>query len=145
MFFFILFFSYFTRPASFILRAKLADATSASLDPQQQQQLTANTGEAALFTPTAVPTPVKRGPGRPRIKTGGPVNQGARGTPRTRKPIGPLVVPLGSSPAATPINRSPAMSPAPSPAHSEKAASTTSSSGTGGGASYYQPSYEVGD
>lgn len=143
MFIFILFFSYFTRTSSFILRAKLADVTSASLDPQQQQ-LTAKTGEG-LFTPTAVPTPVKRGPGRPRIKTGGPVNQGARGTPRTRKPIGPLVVPLGSSPAATPINRSPAMSPAPSPAHSEKAASTTSSSGTCGGASYYQPSYEGGD
>lgn len=84
-----------------------------------------NTGEG-LFTPTAVPTPVKRGPGRPRIKTGGPVNQGSRGAPRTRKPIGPLVVPLGSSPAATPINRSPAMSPAPSPAHSEKGTSSTS-------------------
>ncbi|XP_059218024.1 LOW QUALITY PROTEIN: chromatin-remodeling ATPase INO80 [Stomoxys calcitrans] len=93
--------------------------------PLDQQQLT-NTGDG-LFTPTAVPTPVKRGPGRPRIKTGGPVNQGARGAPRTRKPIGPLVVPLGSSPAATPINRSPAMSPAPSPAMS-----MTSSSGQPG-------------
>ncbi|XP_075145715.1 chromatin-remodeling ATPase INO80 [Haematobia irritans] len=84
-------------------------------DTSGDQQSLTNTGDG-LFTPTAVPTPVKRGPGRPRIKTGGPVNQGARGAPRTRKPIGPLVVPLGSSPAATPINRSPAMSPAPSSA-----------------------------
>lgn len=61
-------------------------------------------------------TPVKRGPGRPRLKPNGPGNQGHRGPPRLRKPIGPLVVPLGSSPAPTPPGRSPAMSPAPSPA-----------------------------
>lgn len=61
-------------------------------------------------------TPVKRGPGRPRLKPTGPANQGYRGPPRPRKPIGPLVVPLGSSPAPTPPGRSPAMSPAPSPA-----------------------------
>uniref|UniRef100_A0A1I8N1Y1 Chromatin-remodeling ATPase INO80 n=1 Tax=Musca domestica TaxID=7370 RepID=A0A1I8N1Y1_MUSDO len=106
-----------TRPAS-ATGLNAEDATGA--EPN-----VTNTGEG-LFTPTAVPTPVKRGPGRPRIKTGGPVNQGSRGAPRTRKPIGPLVVPLGSSPAATPINRSPAMSPAPSPAHSEKGTNSTS-------------------
>uniref|UniRef100_T1PK30 Uncharacterized protein n=1 Tax=Musca domestica TaxID=7370 RepID=T1PK30_MUSDO len=106
-----------TRPAS-ATGLNAEDATGA--EPN-----VTNTGEG-LFTPTAVPTPVKRGPGRPRIKTSGPVNQGSRGAPRTRKPIGPLVVPLGSSPAATPINRSPAMSPAPSPAHSEKGTSSTS-------------------
>lgn len=63
------------------------------------------------------PPVVKRGPGRPRLKPSGPANQGYRGPPRPRKPIGPLVVPLGQSPAPTPTNaRSPAMSPAPSPA-----------------------------
>ncbi|CAD7093605.1 unnamed protein product [Hermetia illucens] len=74
-----------------------------------------NTGEGT-FQPT-VPPVIKRGPGRPRLKPSGPTNQGYRGAPRTRKPIGPLVVPLGQSPAATPLNRSPVMSPAPSPAH----------------------------
>lgn len=57
---------------------------------------------------------IKRGPGRPRLKTTGPINRGYRGAPRLRKPIGPLVVPLGQSPAPTPTVRSPAMSPAPS-------------------------------
>lgn len=120
---------------STIMRFIPPDVSSSTLD----QSLT-NIGDG-VFTPTAVPTPVKRGPGRPRIKTGGPVNQGARGAPRTRKPIGPLVVPLpGSSPAATPINRSPAMSPAPSPAHSEKA-----STSSGGGTSFHQQGYESMD
>ncbi|XP_037892218.1 chromatin-remodeling ATPase INO80 [Glossina fuscipes] len=96
-----------------------------------------NVDENNIFTPTAVPMPVKRGPGRPRLKTGGPINQGLRGAPRTRKPIGPLVVPLGSSPATTPINRSPAISPAPSPAHSERAANANSA-----GAAYYQSGTE---
>ncbi|XP_065355033.1 chromatin-remodeling ATPase INO80 [Calliphora vicina] len=108
-----------------------------NLTPTSTEPALTNTGEG-IFSPTAVPTPVKRGPGRPRLKTGGPVNQGVRGAPRTRKPIGPLVVPLGSSPAATPINRSPAMSPAPSPAHSEK----NSVSSASGSAVYYQPSGE---
>lgn len=96
-----------------------------------------NVDENNIFTPTALPMPVKRGPGRPRLKTGGPINQGLRGSPRTRKPMGPLVVPLGSSPATTPINRSPAISPAPSPAHSERVANANST-----GAAYYQPGTE---
>lgn len=61
---------------------------------------------------------VRRGPGRPRLKPSGPANQGNRVTHKYRKPIGPLVVPLGSSPAATPLVRSPAMSPVPSPSPS---------------------------
>lgn len=73
----------------------------------------ANTGEGTFV---ATIPPVKRGPGRPRLKPGGPPNSGSRGTPRPRKPIGPLVVPLGQSPAATPKSRSPAISPTPSPA-----------------------------
>lgn len=60
---------------------------------------------------------VRRGPGRPRLKPSGPANQGHRVT-KYRKPIGPLVVPLGSSPAPTPTVRSPAMSPVPSPSPS---------------------------
>lgn len=74
------------------------------------------TPESPVFRSAA--TPVKRGPGRPRLKPSGPGHQGHRGPVRPRKPIGPLVVPLGSSPAPTPPGRSPAMSPAPSPAPS---------------------------
>uniref|UniRef100_A0A182MB26 Chromatin-remodeling ATPase INO80 n=1 Tax=Anopheles culicifacies TaxID=139723 RepID=A0A182MB26_9DIPT len=57
--------------------------------------------------PLAAPVvQVRRGPGRPRLKTNGPSNQGTRGphvrqTIRIRKPIGPLVVPLGGQ-SATP-------------------------------------------
>lgn len=61
---------------------------------------------------------VRRGPGRPRLKPNGPANQGNRPQQKYRKPIGPLVVPLGSSPATTPSIRSPAMSPVPSPSPS---------------------------
>lgn len=52
---------------------------------------------------------VKRGPGRPRLKPNGPSNQYSnRPIPKyQRKPMAPLVVPLGSSPTV----RSPAMSP----------------------------------
>lgn len=61
---------------------------------------------------------IRRGPGRPRLKPNGPSNQGNRSVQKYRKPIGPLVVPLGSSPAPTPTVRSPALSPVPSPSPS---------------------------
>lgn len=56
---------------------------------------------------------IRRGPGRPRLKPNGPSNQGQRVglAPKYRKPMAPLVVPLGVSPAPTPTIRSPAMSP----------------------------------
>ncbi|KAH8344440.1 hypothetical protein KR084_011817 [Drosophila pseudotakahashii] len=57
----------------------------------------------------------KRGPGRPRSKTATPISRGTRGAPRARRPIGPLLVPLGRSPDATPPSNSPATSRAPSP------------------------------
>uniref|UniRef100_A0A182SK95 Chromatin-remodeling ATPase INO80 n=1 Tax=Anopheles maculatus TaxID=74869 RepID=A0A182SK95_9DIPT len=58
-----------------------------------------------LAAPVATIAQVRRGPGRPRLKTNGPSNQGSRGpqvrqTIRIRKPIGPLVVPLGGQTAA---------------------------------------------
>lgn len=57
-------------------------------------------------------TPARRGPGRPKTSpTSG--RKSFRSAPRPRKPAGPLVVPLGQSPAPTPPGRSPAMSPAP--------------------------------
>ncbi|XP_030374870.1 chromatin-remodeling ATPase INO80 [Scaptodrosophila lebanonensis] len=59
---------------------------------------------------------VKRGPGRPRSKTAMPVSRGTRGAPRARRPMGPLLVPIGCSPDATPPGSSPATSRAPSPA-----------------------------
>ncbi|XP_018566772.1 putative DNA helicase Ino80 [Anoplophora glabripennis] len=46
-------------------------------------------------TAPQVPT-VRRGPGRPRLKPGGPSNAGSRGTYRPRKPARPLPVPLPS-------------------------------------------------
>ncbi|XP_052896309.1 chromatin-remodeling ATPase INO80 [Anopheles moucheti] len=57
-----------------------------------------------LAAPVATVAQVRRGPGRPRLKTNGPSNQGTRGTHvrqtiRIRKPIGPLVVPLGGQTA----------------------------------------------
>ncbi|XP_011184935.1 chromatin-remodeling ATPase INO80 isoform X1 [Zeugodacus cucurbitae] len=99
-----------------------------------------NLGAGETSFTSTVPTPVKRGPGRPRLKTAGPTYQGTRGTPRTRKPIGPLVVPLGHSPGATPMTRSPAVSRAPSPSFSERssysatgvAISTSQASGSSG-------------
>lgn len=57
----------------------------------------------------------KRGPGRPRSKTATPISRGTRGAPRARRPMGPLLVPLGRSPDATPPGSSPATSRAPSP------------------------------
>ncbi|XP_070143243.1 chromatin-remodeling ATPase INO80 isoform X2 [Drosophila kikkawai] len=57
----------------------------------------------------------KRGPGRPRSKTSTPISRGIRGAPRTRRPVGPLLVPLGRSPEATPPSSSPATSRAASP------------------------------
>ncbi|EDW49481.1 GM26914 [Drosophila sechellia] len=57
----------------------------------------------------------KRGPGRPRSKTATPVSRGTRGAPRARRPMGPLLVPLGRSPDDTPPGSSPATSRAPSP------------------------------
>ncbi|XP_054726718.1 chromatin-remodeling ATPase INO80 isoform X1 [Anastrepha obliqua] len=87
--------------------------------PGGEDSLT-NLGVAESSFTTTVPTPMKRGPGRPRLKTVGPAYQGTRGAPRTRKPIGPLVVPLGHSPGATPLSRSPAVSRAPSPSFSER-------------------------
>ncbi|XP_055384468.1 chromatin-remodeling ATPase INO80 [Condylostylus longicornis] len=95
--------------------------------PTGDSNISANGGGSEQSFETIVPV-IKRGPGRPRLKPGGPPNSGYRGAPRTRKPIGPLVVPLGQSPGATPLTRSPAMSPAPSPAHT--------------GIGYYQPNDE---
>ncbi|KAM8704260.1 hypothetical protein ACLKA7_008804 [Drosophila subpalustris] len=71
----------------------------------------------ALASPMATPPTslVKRGPGRPRSKTATPVSRGTRGAPRARRPMGPLLVPLGRSPDATPPGSSPATSRAPSP------------------------------
>ncbi|XP_059621349.1 chromatin-remodeling ATPase INO80 [Phlebotomus argentipes] len=87
------------------------EATAADTNAGQ-----ATSGGDLSAQPPAVPPIVRRGPGRPRLKIAGPRNQGYRGKPRPRKPMGPLVVPLGQSPGPTPPGRSPALSPAPSPA-----------------------------
>lgn len=107
-----------TNSFSFHFRTDVAHSTSLT-----------NLGAAETSFTATVPTPVKRGPGRPRLKTAGPTYQGTRGAPRTRKPIGPLVVPLGHSPGATPMTRSPAVSRAPSPSFSER--SSYSAAGAG--------------
>lgn len=53
----------------------------------------------------AQPVPVKRGPGRPRLRPVGPGHQGTRGPPRPRKAPKPLPVPLRSG-CATPSSAS---------------------------------------
>lgn len=67
--------------------------------------------EPAYESPIDAVVKVRRGPGRPRLKPNGPSHQGNRHIPKQRRPMAPLVVPLGSSPAPTPTVRSPAMSP----------------------------------
>lgn len=71
-----------------------------TVEPTPSTSTSASTSaSAASSTSSSHPLsiPVKRGPGRPRLKPTGPTNQGYRGTPRPRKPVGPLVVPLGQS------------------------------------------------
>uniref|UniRef100_A0A182IV63 Chromatin-remodeling ATPase INO80 n=1 Tax=Anopheles atroparvus TaxID=41427 RepID=A0A182IV63_ANOAO len=100
-----------------------AAGSGTSRPPASDQQPTADA--ASSPSTSSVPTKslsaansgtqpqIRRGPGRPRLKTNGPSNQGTRGshvrqTIRIRKPIGPLVVPLGgqsSSSAGTGSNR----------------------------------------
>lgn len=46
------------------------------------------------LTHTKMTPPIRRGPGRPRLKPVGPGNQGTRGTSRPRKAARPLPVPL---------------------------------------------------
>uniref|UniRef100_A0A182QXK5 Chromatin-remodeling ATPase INO80 n=1 Tax=Anopheles farauti TaxID=69004 RepID=A0A182QXK5_9DIPT len=82
--------------------------------PVDQQSPTDTDGNTSTVLSPAIPLAapasttmpqVRRGPGRPRLKTNGPSNQGTRSshvrqTIRIRKPIGPLVVPLGGQSAA---------------------------------------------
>ncbi|XP_028128884.1 chromatin-remodeling ATPase INO80 [Diabrotica virgifera virgifera] len=53
-------------------------------------------GAAQASSSTAQTPSMRRGPGRPRLKPGGPSNAGSRGTYRPRKPSRPLPVPLPS-------------------------------------------------
>ncbi|SPP83764.1 blast:Putative DNA helicase Ino80 [Drosophila guanche] len=72
--------------------------------------------EEDLPTPQQSPTmqsvsptgAVKRGPGRPRSKTPAPISRGTRGAPRARRPMGPLLVPLGRSPESQQSGQGPA-------------------------------------
>lgn len=52
-------------------------------------------------TVTTNSTPIRRGPGRPRLKPGGPTHTGTRGSYRPRKPARPLPVPLYPSDGAS--------------------------------------------
>lgn len=86
--------------------------------PPVAMSLSADSGIAVTESPSyetvASANVVRRGPGRPRLKPNGPANQGNRAPYKYhRKPIGPLVVPLGSSPASTPL-------PSPSPSLHER-------------------------
>ncbi|TDG47600.1 hypothetical protein AWZ03_006039 [Drosophila navojoa] len=130
-------------PSSPAVGALMATGKISSPRPQQEAGNAGASGEAASgatvpaheedvnrnlsATPGAMGTPatavVKRGPGRPRSKTATPVSRGTRGAPRARRPMGPLLVPLGRSPDATPPGSSPATSRAPSPTpHGERSA-----------------------
>uniref|UniRef100_B3P0C7 GG16041 n=1 Tax=Drosophila erecta TaxID=7220 RepID=B3P0C7_DROER len=102
-----------------------AAAAAGAASPLQQQEVSGggDTGGVPLneedyrASPSGQSPGVssKRGPGRPRSKTATPISRGTRGTPRARRPMGPLLVPLGRSPDATPPSSSPATSRAPSP------------------------------
>uniref|UniRef100_A0A182NLU5 Chromatin-remodeling ATPase INO80 n=1 Tax=Anopheles dirus TaxID=7168 RepID=A0A182NLU5_9DIPT len=95
-------------------RGGAAGSGSSRPVPPDQQSPTDAGSNASAASSSAVPLAapvitsipqVRRGPGRPRLKTNGPSNQGSRSahvrqTIRIRKPIGPLVVPLGGQTAA---------------------------------------------
>uniref|UniRef100_A0A8W7PPN3 Chromatin-remodeling ATPase INO80 n=1 Tax=Anopheles coluzzii TaxID=1518534 RepID=A0A8W7PPN3_ANOCL len=79
-------------------------ATEQPTAPDTETSASGTVPAVPLAAPVATVAQVRRGPGRPRLKTNGPSNQGTRGsharqTIRIRKPIGPLVVPLGSQSA----------------------------------------------
>ncbi|KAJ8923687.1 hypothetical protein NQ315_010268 [Exocentrus adspersus] len=73
------------------------DSASAipSSQPSPSGALTDVPVTAGSSTTQQAPT-VRRGPGRPRLKPGGPSNAGSRGSYRPRKPARPLPVPLPS-------------------------------------------------
>ncbi|XP_053663949.1 chromatin-remodeling ATPase INO80 [Anopheles marshallii] len=84
-----------------------------------------------LAAPVSTVAQVRRGPGRPRLKTNGPSNQGTRGpyarqTIRIRKPIGPLVVPLGGQ--TTTGGGASRLLPSSSPSTQAKSAAPSNSS-----------------
>lgn len=85
-------------------RDTMTDGIKATVSSQER---TEQTYESSVDSTVKI----RRGPGRPRLKPNGPSNQGNRHIPKQRRPMAPLVVPLGSSPAPTPTIRSPAMSP----------------------------------
>ncbi|KFB50887.1 AGAP005035-PA-like protein [Anopheles sinensis] len=121
----------------------------------QQSPAVTDGGDSVQIPPSSLAGPtansgttpqIRRGPGRPRLKTNGPSNQGTRGsharqTIRIRKPIGPLVVPLGgqSSSASAAVNR--LASPLPTTSTSRPA--TPSSSG-GSMAGFHHPATSGG-
>ncbi|KAH8277069.1 hypothetical protein KR026_004774 [Drosophila bipectinata] len=95
-------------------------AVAVASSPLPQQEVSGggeNAGEEGYPAPAGQSPGMaaKRGPGRPRSKTATPISRGTRGAPRARRPMGPLLVPLGRSPDATPPGSSPATSRAPSP------------------------------
>uniref|UniRef100_A0A182K429 Chromatin-remodeling ATPase INO80 n=1 Tax=Anopheles christyi TaxID=43041 RepID=A0A182K429_9DIPT len=90
----------------------VGSGSSRPVATEQQSALDTDTNASGslpavpLAAPVATVPQVRRGPGRPRLKTNGPSNQGTRGshvrqTIRIRKPIGPLMVPLGGQSANT--------------------------------------------
>ncbi|ALC46989.1 Ino80, partial [Drosophila busckii] len=116
-----------TSPATPATTTAAATGTGTTTSPLPQQEAAAaaaaaGNAEAAANTPATfggMGTPpsslVKRGPGRPRSKTSTPVSRGTRGAPRARRPMGPLLVPLGCTPDDAPAASSPATSRATSP------------------------------
>ncbi|XP_052873524.1 chromatin-remodeling ATPase INO80 [Anopheles cruzii] len=89
-------------------RATVVEQPSSELDPSNP---TVSPASTSLPATNSVASQLRRGPGRPRLKAKGPSNQGnrfhARQTIRIRKPIGPLMVPLGgaqSTPSSLPLN-----------------------------------------
>lgn len=68
-----------------------SQASAVSCNQPEAASSSPSTSSAGVYQTN--PT-VRRGPGRPRLKPGGPPNSGSRGTYRPRKPARPLPVPL---------------------------------------------------
>ncbi|XP_050072706.1 chromatin-remodeling ATPase INO80-like [Anopheles maculipalpis] len=107
----------------------------AAVEQHAEKDTSSSMSAVPLPAPVATIAQVRRGPGRPRLKTNGPSNQGTRGphvrqTIRIRKPIGPLVVPLGGQTTAATAGGNRLLSASPSNRSSKPAAPSSSPAST---------------
>lgn len=90
-----------TSSSSEIVVSETSSAASSTRSSPVSSAMFADATAASSQAGHQVSPSVRRGPGRPRLKPGGPSNAGSRGTYRPRKPTKPLPVPLPSDGAAS--------------------------------------------